>query len=166
MQSICEYIKESLLDDFSDLEKSSDRVVSKNQTIGMKYELDSIYINPSANKILNLFDKKKLKEYCKKLYWSDIEPAVYNERGILNRISNKSRLDIISYLCNIILSISRTALDSDYNIINISDNFSGLYKNNNTGIMVQLQNKDDIIQCLFYDIYTSSNFTVDLIKKQ
>ena len=114
MQSLINYIKESLLDDFDVLDKSSEFAVNKSQTIGNEYEVNAVYMHGDSKYFCNTFDKRKIKNICKTLYWGDQDINVYRV-SIFQPIENKSIVEMIGYICNIILSGDKEQIaDNEY----------------------------------------------------
>lgn len=113
MRSICEYIKESLLDDFDVLDNSSELAINRSQTIGNDYNLKYAYMSGPTRYFCNTFDKRKIKKYTENLYWKNQEISVYDSG--MRIIENKSVEEMVSYICNIILSGDKTKLtDKEY----------------------------------------------------
>lgn len=96
------YIRESLLDDLDDLINASDSAVERFQTIGNNYIVKNVSISGPARYFCNTFDKRKIKNHVKNLYWDNEEIDVYDSR--LYIIENKSVEEMMRYICNIILS--------------------------------------------------------------
>ena len=114
MQSLINYIKESLLDDFDILDKSSNIAIQKSQTIGHDYEVNNVYMHGDSKHFCNTFDKRKIKNICKTLYWGDQDINVYKV-SIFQPIENKSIVEMIGYICNIILSGDKEKIaDNEY----------------------------------------------------
>ena len=113
MQSIREYIKESLLDDLDVLDNSSELAINRSQTIGNDYNLKYVYMVGPTRYFCNTFDKRKIKKYTENLYWKNQEICVYDSG--MHIIENKSVEEMLGYICNIILSGDKTKLtDKEY----------------------------------------------------
>lgn len=114
MKSLINYVKESLLDDFDILDKSSETAAKKSQSIGNDYKVNGVYMNGDSRYFCNTFDKRKIKNACKTLYWGDQDIDVYKV-SMFNPIENKSVIEMIGYICNIILSGDKEKIyDKDY----------------------------------------------------
>lgn len=120
MRSICEYIKESLLDDLDVLDNSSELAVNRSQTIGNDYNIKYVYMDGPTRYFCNTFDKRKTKKYVEKLYWGNEEISVYDSG--MHIIENKSIEEMMGYICNIILS-------GDNNKIMDEEYIKSLFKN-------------------------------------
>ena len=113
MQSICEYIKESLLDDLDVLDNSSELAINRSQTIGNDYNLKYVYMVGPTRYFCNTFDKRKIKKYTENLYWKNQEICVYDSG--MHIIENKSVEEMLGYICNIILSGDKNKImDKEY----------------------------------------------------
>lgn len=113
MQSIYEYIKESLLDDLDVLDNSSELAINRSQTIGNDYNLKYVYMVGPTRYFCNTFDKRKTKKYTEKLYWGNEEIYVYDSG--MHIIENKSIIEMMGYICNIILSGDKNKImDKEY----------------------------------------------------
>lgn len=110
MKSLINYVKESLLDDFDILDKSSETAAKKSQSIGNDYKVNGVYMNGDSRYFCNTFDKRKIKNACKTLYWEDQDIDVYKV-SMFNPIENKSVIEMMGYVCNIILSGGKEKID-------------------------------------------------------
>lgn len=114
METLIKYLKESLLDDLDTLMSSAEHDVNKSQTIGNDYKINGVYTNGQTRYFCNTFDKRRIKNICKNLYWSDQDIDVYKVT-IFNPIENKAVIEMMSYICYIILNGDKTKLkDSGY----------------------------------------------------
>ena len=112
---------ESLLDDFEDLEKKSDMIVNKRNTIGSKY---SIKLIEDRYMKLDSMNKIELKQYP--ILWEQDKCSVTNRYG-LNHNTDK----YILMLVNALLSFNIKSLDfgnysKDNEIFNF---FNSIFKN-------------------------------------
>ena len=124
MKNLQEYIEESLLDDFDDLENDAAKNVYKHNAIGKKYKVDRIYCGGDFSEFKSQFDIKKLKQLHRKYaVWEsdgfDIKKRITMARSTV--IKNKSMTNIVKLFADIILSVDETNLAIDFSKSKISD---------------------------------------------
>ena len=105
MITLYKYLEESLLDDLDDLENDVDNTVAKAGTIGSDYKITWIEDWIGAHKL----DRKKLKELGSKSVWNQTD---FNSHRT-HSPKPPTKAEIL--LCNIILSLNKSALEcGDY----------------------------------------------------
>ena len=101
MKNLQEYIEESLLDDFDDLEAKSDDNVSKSLSIGSEWEIAST----DDFQVVSKMDKRALKKYS--VVWNQSDFKAF--RGYRNRSVKKPNKTEIQ-IANIVLSLDKESL--------------------------------------------------------
>jgi hypothetical protein len=115
MKTLEQYIKESLLDDIDDLDIETTKNVHKQDTIGKEYEIGVAVFRGSFAKFKKLFDIKKLKQiHSEYALWKSNDFVVKKRRGEKTNITTQSTIDIIKLFADIVLSINKSNLNTDF----------------------------------------------------
>ena len=105
MKTLQEYIEESLLDNFDDLEKDSDEIVSKINTIGYKWKVTYI----SDDYLVSKADPSVLNKYNQ--VWNSDDFNVSRKNSMHFISPNAAELKLI----NVLLSLDKNAFNEDDN---------------------------------------------------